>query len=111
MRSYRGYGLSEGKPSEAGLRQDADASLAYLLQRPDINHKQASTASLHDMHISTKAHKSHQEWPKRVCHAAAYVAHDSASSRLCRLPALLAILIAGWRYPSPLLHKICLRTD
>lgn len=37
--SYRGYGQSSGSPSEAGLKQDADASLAYLLQRKDINPK------------------------------------------------------------------------
>ncbi|KAK9820327.1 hypothetical protein WJX72_009019 [[Myrmecia] bisecta] len=37
--SYRGYGLSKGKPTEAGLKQDAQASLDYLLQHPHINAK------------------------------------------------------------------------
>ena len=37
--SYRGYGLSQGSPTEKGLKQDADASLEYLLQRNDVNHK------------------------------------------------------------------------
>jgi uncharacterized protein len=31
--SYRGYGGSEGTPSEAGLHQDADAALAWLLSQ------------------------------------------------------------------------------
>ena len=31
--SYRGYGESEGKPSEAGIKQDAQAALDHLLQR------------------------------------------------------------------------------
>ncbi|KAK9811929.1 hypothetical protein WJX73_000425 [Symbiochloris irregularis] len=35
--SYRGYGQSSGSPSEAGLKQDAEASLETLLQRQDVN--------------------------------------------------------------------------
>lgn len=34
--SYRGYGRSEGRPSEAGLYRDAEAALAYLQSRPDV---------------------------------------------------------------------------
>ncbi len=34
---YRGYGNSAGKPSEPGLYADADAALAYLRSRPDID--------------------------------------------------------------------------
>ncbi len=34
---YRGYGRSEGKPSEEGLYQDALAAYQYLRQREDIN--------------------------------------------------------------------------
>jgi len=36
-RSYRGYGLSEGSPSERGLQQDAQAALEHLLTRPDVH--------------------------------------------------------------------------
>ena len=36
-RSYRGYGLSEGSPSERGLQQDSQAALDYLLRRPDVH--------------------------------------------------------------------------
>ena len=36
--AYRGYGHSEGKPSEDGLKLDADATLEYLLtERDDID--------------------------------------------------------------------------
>lgn len=35
-RSYRGYGLSEGRPSEAGLKLDAAAALQYVLSREDL---------------------------------------------------------------------------
>lgn len=35
--SYRGYGRSQGQPSEAGIKLDSQAALDYLLQRPDIN--------------------------------------------------------------------------
>ena len=34
---YRGYGQSNGKPSEAGLYQDAQDALAYLQSRDDVN--------------------------------------------------------------------------
>ena len=34
---YRGYGNSHGKPSEPGLYADAEAALAYLRSRPDID--------------------------------------------------------------------------
>lgn len=34
---YRGYGLSEGIPSEEGLYLDAKASIDYLFTRNDIN--------------------------------------------------------------------------
>jgi fermentation-respiration switch protein FrsA (DUF1100 family) len=37
--SYRGYGKSQGKPNEAGLQLDAEAGLAHLLQRSDVNNK------------------------------------------------------------------------
>ncbi|KAK9887043.1 hypothetical protein WA026_019968 [Henosepilachna vigintioctopunctata] len=37
---YRGYGLSEGNPTEEGLYLDAKASLEYLLLRNDINHSE-----------------------------------------------------------------------
>lgn len=34
---YRGYGRSEGRPSERGTYLDADAALAYLRSRPDVD--------------------------------------------------------------------------
>lgn len=34
---YRGYGLSEGSPSESGLYKDAQAALNYLISRQDID--------------------------------------------------------------------------
>lgn len=37
--SYRGYGASEGKPSEAGIKQDAEAAMAYVLGRADVDPK------------------------------------------------------------------------
>ncbi|KAK9738540.1 Serine aminopeptidase, S33 [Popillia japonica] len=37
---YRGYGLSEGTPSEEGLYMDARASIDYLYSRNDINHSE-----------------------------------------------------------------------
>lgn len=37
---YRGYGLSEGHPSEEGLYLDAKASLDYLFTRNDVNHSE-----------------------------------------------------------------------
>lgn len=39
MVEYRGYGLSEGTPSESGLYKDAQAALNYLLNREDIDHR------------------------------------------------------------------------
>lgn len=37
---YRGYGLSEGNPTEEGLYTDARACLNYLFTRSDINHSE-----------------------------------------------------------------------
>ncbi|KAF5340323.1 hypothetical protein D9611_007810 [Ephemerocybe angulata] len=34
MMSYRGYGLSEGSPSEKGLQTDAQTALNYILEHP-----------------------------------------------------------------------------
>jgi len=36
--SYRGYGQSEGSPSEHGLICDAEAALNFIYERKDINH-------------------------------------------------------------------------
>ena len=35
--AYRGYGDSEGKPSEEGLKLDAEATLEYVLNRNDVD--------------------------------------------------------------------------
>lgn len=37
MLSYRGYGASEGQPSQRGISLDAQAALDHLLGRPDID--------------------------------------------------------------------------
>ena len=34
---YRGYGKSEGRPSERGMYLDGEAALAYLRSRPDVD--------------------------------------------------------------------------
>ena len=34
---YRGYGLSEGQPSERGVYRDAQAALAYLKSQPEVD--------------------------------------------------------------------------
>ena len=36
---YRGYGHSQGSPSEAGLERDADAILNWALQHKEINNQ------------------------------------------------------------------------
>lgn len=40
MVEYRGYGFSEGQPSEEGLYIDAKTSIDYLYTRNDINHSE-----------------------------------------------------------------------
>lgn len=35
--SYRGYGRSQGRPSEDGIYRDADAALEHLRSRPDVD--------------------------------------------------------------------------
>lgn len=39
MLDYRGYGKSDGSPSEKGFELDAVASIEYLLSRSDIDHE------------------------------------------------------------------------
>ena len=36
---YRGYGHSDGSPSEDGLYMDAQAALDYLVGRPDVDQR------------------------------------------------------------------------
>ncbi len=36
---YRGYGKSEGKPSEAGMYKDAEAVYEYVIQHKDVSHE------------------------------------------------------------------------
>jgi len=36
---YRGYGKSEGRPSEAGMYKDAEAAFDYLITREDVDSK------------------------------------------------------------------------
>ena len=40
MVEYRGYGTSEGDPSEDGLKLDAQAALDYLQDRDDVDGRQ-----------------------------------------------------------------------
>jgi pimeloyl-ACP methyl ester carboxylesterase len=35
--TYRGYGLSSGEPSKAGILTDADTAMAYLMSRSDVD--------------------------------------------------------------------------
>lgn len=37
MLEYRGYGFSQGSPSEEGLYMDAQAGIDYLMSRSDVN--------------------------------------------------------------------------
>jgi alpha/beta superfamily hydrolase len=37
--SYRGYGESEGEPSESGLQMDALAALDWVKTQPEVNKK------------------------------------------------------------------------
>ncbi|CAG8822550.1 18945_t:CDS:2, partial [Gigaspora margarita] len=41
--SYRGYGLSEGRPSEKGIRIDAQTFLDYILQDDDLKNTKLIT--------------------------------------------------------------------
>ena len=36
MLSYRGYGLSEGSPTEKGLKIDAQTALDFITNHPDL---------------------------------------------------------------------------
>lgn len=38
--SYRGYGWSEGKPTEAGIKMDSEAILNYVMESDEINSKE-----------------------------------------------------------------------
>lgn len=37
MLEYRGYGLSQGSPSERGFYMDANAAMDFILTRNDLN--------------------------------------------------------------------------
>ena len=59
--SYRGYGLSKGTPSEAGLKQDAQAALDWLLHRQRSRAKVSSqSATCADGHMNA--------WHVRCCY-------------------------------------------
>ena len=55
---YRGYGESQGSPSEAGLYADADAAWTYLATRPDVDPARIavyghSVGSVPALHLAT----------------------------------------------------------
>ena len=59
MCSYRGYGLSQGKPTEPGLKQDAQASLDYLTTNSTVVDKgNVSCASLVPEQAQSIQHKA-----------------------------------------------------
>ena len=56
---YRGYGESEGSPSESGLYADADAAWAYLTGRPEVDPSRIavygrSVGSVPALHLATR---------------------------------------------------------
>ena len=90
--SYRGYGLSEGSPSERGLQQDSQAALDYLLRRPDV----------HPRRVGAKPQPTHF-----AC------AHCKACCRAFRLHSLLCKLLCDaaaiyWCGRSSMLECGCL---
>lgn len=52
FRSYRGYGLSQGTPTESGLQLDAQASLDYLHKNPAVKDNVSLTAFCLAVHMS-----------------------------------------------------------
>ncbi|XP_012279470.1 protein ABHD13 [Orussus abietinus] len=67
MLEYRGYGLSQGTPSEEGLYMDARAGLDYLSSRNDINHNEIivfgrSLGGAVAIDLATRPENSHRIW-------------------------------------------------
>jgi len=85
--SYRGYGLSTGEPSEAGLKLDAEASLKYLLSRQDINSEKIiafgrSLGGAVAIHLSST-------YPEHIC---ALIVENTFSSILDMVDVLFPVL-------------------
>lgn len=54
MLSYRGYGLSEGTPSEAGIKVDAATAMEYISTHPILSKTKlvvGSNAPLNPLHV------------------------------------------------------------
>lgn len=67
MLEYRGYGLSQGSPSEEGLYMDARAGIDYLSSRTDINTKEIivfgrSLGGAVAIDLATKEENSQRIW-------------------------------------------------
>ncbi|XP_076246615.1 abhydrolase domain containing 13-like protein Bem46 isoform X3 [Calliopsis andreniformis] len=67
MLEYRGYGLSQGSPSEEGLYMDARAGIDYLFSRTDINTNEIivfgrSLGGAVAINLATKPENSQRIW-------------------------------------------------
>lgn len=67
MLEYRGYGLSQGAPSEEGLYMDAQAGIEYLINRSDINSNEIivfgrSLGGAVAIDLATKQENSQRIW-------------------------------------------------
>ncbi|CAL7935643.1 unnamed protein product [Xylocopa violacea] len=67
MLEYRGYGLSQGSPSEEGLYMDARAGIDYLFSRNDINTNEIivfgrSLGGAVAINLATKSENSQRIW-------------------------------------------------
>lgn len=74
MVEYRGYGLSQGSPSEDGLYSDALAALEYLHSRDDINTDEIvvfgrSLGNIKNFHLKTC---SRYVEPVRIIHSTSF---------------------------------------
>ena len=83
--SYRGYGLSEGKPSESGLQLDAQAALDYL------------------HHDRTDIDRWWQSTPGRACEHLAFLSVPAQSGNASRCSRTRCIIIPVLRAEAALL--------
>ena len=93
MVDYRGYGLSEGSPSEEGLRQDARAAWRHLLEERDLGADRVVVAG-HSLGAAVAAGLARETSPAGVVLSGVFTSVPELAEHL--YPVLPDALFRGW---------------
>ena len=98
---YRGYGLSEGKPSERGLYMDADAALDYLISDLGLDLERDVVLLGRSLGAGVAVEMAARHRVRRVILESGFTSvREMAESSDSKLPIALVLLLFEARYDS-----------